>query len=114
MKILQFTPGSYNFQYSLQCAVFEQEFNENYTGLSVFKEGDKSVTVYVPDEDYAFSAQVVGTTFRGEVERNDEVFKGKVIMQGQLVADNCIQGSIAGKHSEVPEMEVTGTFSLFK
>jgi hypothetical protein len=58
--------------------------------------------------------QIEGNNFQGKAKRNDEFFKGEISVNGILIADNVVTGTLNGIHSEVPDLELTGTFSLFQ
>ena len=79
--------------------------------MNLFKDGE-NIVVYVPEDDSIFRCQLQGTQFKGTVTRNDEVFKGEIELEGMLVADNMVFGTVTGQHSENPDVEVSGSFSL--
>jgi hypothetical protein len=58
--------------------------------------------------------QIDGNNFQGKAKRNDALFKGEIEVKGILIADNIIYGTLSGTHSEIPDLELSGTFSLFK
>ena len=70
--------------------------------------------IYVPEDDSTFSCRLEGQSFTGKVTRNDELFKGDIELSGMLVADNLVYGTISGAHKDVPEIEVSGSFSLHR
>ena len=99
--------------FNVEVQKFEQKFNEELNDLNVFTDGEK-VTVYVPEDDSTFECELAENEFKGKVTRNDEYFKGDIELTGTLIADNIVCGTISGHHKDLPDVELTGSFSLHR
>lgn len=83
-----------------------------FSNLSLFKD-ENSVVIYVPEDDFTLECKIDGDKVNGKGHRNDEYFKGEIEIAGVVLADNFICGSISGKHKEVPDLEISGSFSIY-
>tara|TARA_R110002050_G_scaffold77624_1_gene165601 strand:+ start:890 stop:1222 length:333 start_codon:yes stop_codon:yes gene_type:complete len=86
MKILQLNSGQYTLHTSIQCSGFSQTFDEQYDGISLFKENDKCVTVYIPDDDQTLEGEMVGTSFRSRTKvKQGTMLESHLLLSNSLV-----------------------------